>query len=127
MKKIIVLCSFVALTCTLSAQGSINFGINADANQIFNKIFNSLGINDVAIANKSGKDVRFYVYNYSDIFYAVPAQELTVARGWSGEVSASGRSFKIRPNNQANAEFTVTVGKAYIYYGVGKVESRAKK
>ena len=70
--------------------------------------------------------IRFYVYNYSDIFYAIPAHEVTVARGWSGEIAASGKSFKVRPNNQANAEFIVTPGKAYIYYGVGKVKSKSK-
>lgn len=125
MKKIIVLCSFVALTSTLSAQ-SIDVGVNVDANQIFNTIWSGLTVNEVAIVNQSNKNIRFYVYNFSDIIYAIPAHELTVARGWSGEIAASGKTFKVRPNNQANAEFIVTPGKAYIYYGVGKVKSKAK-
>lgn len=80
------------------------------------------GVHSAVIFNDSGHDVTFNVYNYVDILYAIPAQTTRVASSFCGRVAASGVEIKVHPNGDRNSEFLVRPGKAYVYFGPGKVK-----
>ena len=72
--------------------------------------------------NASGAAVTFFVYNYIDTVYWISAAKVLVADGYYGSVVASGKFFKIHPNDNKSEEFLVAPHTAYIYSGPGKLE-----
>jgi hypothetical protein len=86
-------------------------------------LINGAAIDSAVIFNDSGKPVKFYVYNYIDTIFLVSAQKTLVASDHYGQVAASGKFFKIHPDDDKDAEFLVAPGKAYVYRGPGKIET----
>jgi hypothetical protein len=84
------------------------------------------GVNAAVIFNNTKDPVTFYVYNYIDTVYLIPAQQTLVAPGHYGTVAASGTTFKINPNKNKDAQFLVAPHKAYVYNGPGAVTEEVK-
>jgi hypothetical protein len=84
------------------------------------------GVNAAVIFNNTKDPVTFYVYNYIDTVYLIPAQQTLVAPGHYGTVAASGVTFKINPNKNKDAQFLVAPKKAYVYNGPGAVTEEVK-
>ncbi|MDB4778095.1 hypothetical protein OAG68_01435 [bacterium] len=98
-----------------------------DINEFYKDVRGDIGkllnsVNEAAIYNDSGKEVTFYVYNYSDGVHWIPACDVKVAPGYFGSVAASGTVFKIDPDNNKDNEFLVAPEKGYVFKGPGKVE-----
>lgn len=108
-------------TKDISLEGNLNTLVTQIRSGV-GDIAKSLEIGKAVILNNSGKPVNFYVYNYIDTVFWVSAMHTLVASGKPGIVSASGKAFKIHPNDNANQEFLVEPGKAYIYNGPGDID-----
>ncbi len=79
-------------------------------------------VNSAVILNVTRQPVTFYAYNYIDVLYAVDAQHTLLAPGRHGTVAASGNRFKVHPNKNADEQFLVEPGHAYIYRGPGDID-----
>ena len=106
---------------------------NVDAKVDINKFYDvarkdiasligGMSVNAAVIYNASGAAVTFFVYNYIDTVYWISAAKVLVADGYYGSVVASGKFFKIHPNDNKNEEFLVAPHTAYVYRGPGKLE-----
>lgn len=87
------------------------------------ELLHGAAISSSVIYNDTKEPVTFYVYNYIDPVYYISAQKALVAPGYYGIVAASGKFYKIHPNDKKEEQFLVAPGKAYVYHGPGKVES----
>ncbi len=86
-------------------------------------LIGSAAVDSAVIYNDTEQDITFYAYNYIDNVYWVSAMKARVAPGNHGEVAASGKFFKIHPNDKKDEEFLVAPKKAYVYHGPGKLET----
>ncbi len=87
------------------------------------KLLEGAAIGSAIIFNNTDKAVNFYVYNYIDNIYLVSAMHTLVAPGKAGRVAASGKSYKVHPNDDKRQEFLVDPNKAYVYGGPGDIEN----
>ncbi|MBM3526599.1 MAG: hypothetical protein FJX62_00770 [Alphaproteobacteria bacterium] len=101
-----------------------------DLNKFYDQASKDIGgliqgaaVNGAVIYNNTDKNVTFDVYNYIDSVNWIPAQKTLVAPGFYGTVVASGKFFKVHPNNNKNEEFLVAPHKAYVYDGPGKLQT----
>ncbi len=103
--------------------------VTIDANQFYEQarkdigsLIGAAGVNSAVIFNGTKDNVTFHVYNYIDSVHWVDAMRTLVAPGHYGTVVASGKFFKIHPNNRREEEFLVAPEKAYVYKGPGALE-----
>jgi hypothetical protein len=87
------------------------------------ELLHGAAISSSVIYNNTKSPVTFYVYNYIDIVYLISAQKTLVAPGYYGVVAASGKFYKIHPNDKKEQEFLVAPGHAYVYNGPGQIQS----
>ena len=97
----------------------------AQAEKGVGKLLEGASIDSAVIFNGTNEPVTFFVYNYIDTVYWVPAMEVKVAPGESGIVAASGKQFKVHPNKNKDNAFLVAPKTAWVYKGPGVV-SQAK-
>lgn len=90
------------------------------------EFWSNASIDSAVIMNDTDNDVTFFVYNYIDTVYLVSAMKVRVAAHIYGTVAASGKLFKILPNDVRGDEFLVAPQKAYIYKGPGKSAEEVK-
>lgn len=100
--------------------------LEGDINKFYDQASKDIGalisgaaVGSAVIFNGTSQPVTFYVYNYIDTAYWVPAQKTLIASGKYGPVAASGNTFKVHPNNNHDHEFLVEPGAAYVYGGPG--------
>lgn len=92
-----------------------------DAREDISKLIAGASVDSAVVFNNTKEPVTFYVYNYIDTVYWVSAQRTLVAPGRYGTVVASGKFFKVHPNDNKDLEFLVAPGKAYVYNGPGSI------
>jgi hypothetical protein len=107
----------------ISITGRVNLNKFVDqVRSATGEIADQLKINKAVVINATEKPVNFYVYNYVDNAYWISAMHTLVAPGKVGAVMASGKAFKVHPDDKKDQEFLATPGKAYIYRGPGDIE-----
>jgi hypothetical protein len=110
------------MTTSPNLQGNINDGIT-QLEKILKEAIAGCAVGSAVILNATTEPVTFFVYNYIDTVYWVPAQQTLVAPGTCGTVAASGVQFKVHPNNNKDYQFLVAPKTGYLYGGPGNVSA----
>lgn len=110
---------------SVNVKGNVNKFVD-QVRSATGEIADQLKINKSVVINATDKPVNFYVYNYVDNVYWISAMHTLVAPGKVGAVMASGKAFKVHPDDKKEQEFLVTPGKAYVYRGPGDIEEVAR-
>ena len=91
------------------------------AREYLASLIQGAAIGSSVLYNDTTQNVVFYVYNYIDTVYWKDAMHTNVAPGYYGVVACSGTQYKINPDKEADNQFIIEPGKAYVYEGPGRI------